>query len=64
MIAMPSVDVPVKNLAWRGVVDLEEHDTGVQPWRLPLKDRDLFHPDLVDKAACPSGVRYARSHAS
>lgn len=56
-MARRTITVAATELSWRGVVDLERHPEGVQPWRIPVADRDLFDPDLVKVAACPSGVR-------
>ena len=49
--------VNADDLGWRGAVSLERHPEGIQPWRLPVEDVALFHPDLVTTAAAPSGVR-------
>jgi lysophospholipase L1-like esterase len=46
-------------LSWPGAVELEQGDGWVRPWRLPLAEQPLFHPDLVRVAGAPSGVRLA-----
>ncbi|MFC4911826.1 GDSL-type esterase/lipase family protein [Actinomadura gamaensis] len=40
-----------------GALGLERGPGWVRPWRLPPEDLDLHHPDLVVRAANPSGVR-------
>lgn len=44
---------------FEGVVSLERGDGWVKPWRLPCDRLALFPPEgaLVDRAACPAGVR-------
>lgn len=50
------VDGPVR---FEGAVDLIEHQDGVQPVRLPLRDRELWHPSLRQKAEEQAGIRLA-----
>ncbi|EOD07070.1 hypothetical protein EMIHUDRAFT_96932 [Emiliania huxleyi CCMP1516] len=50
-------DVPLEDLHFDGCVSTQQHPDGVQPWRLPVKDVELFHPDLVRSAGGASGVR-------
>ncbi|MHA6760778.1 GDSL-type esterase/lipase family protein [Streptacidiphilus sp. PAMC 29251] len=40
-----------------GMVDVQRTPGAVQPWRLPFADVELYHPQLVVPAMCPSGVR-------
>lgn len=40
-----------------GAVSVEKTAQGIHPWRLPLDQRDLFEPSVVNKAAMPAGVR-------
>lgn len=42
-----------------GSVSLEETDHGVHPWRVPVVERALFEPSVVNKASMPAGVRLA-----
>lgn len=50
-------DVQLEDLHFDGCVSTQQHPDGVQPWRLPVKDVELFHPDLVRSAGGASGVR-------
>ena len=58
-----SVDLQNGALAFEGAVSVERTDAGVQPWRLPVAERDLFPqeqiglPQLVHQTSRPSGVR-------
>ena len=40
-----------------GSVSLEETPDGIHPWRLPVSERELFEPSVVNKASMPAGVR-------
>jgi lysophospholipase L1-like esterase len=40
-----------------GAVSLDTSQGGVMPWRIALRDRDLFEAGLCDKAMRPAGVR-------
>ncbi len=40
-----------------GAASLEQIDGGVSPCRLPVDRENLFHPDLMGRARCASGVR-------
>jgi hypothetical protein len=40
-----------------GAVSLEVTEAGIQPWRLPLAQRPLFEPSLIERCAAPAGVR-------
>ncbi len=53
MKLVPLMDGP---LTFAGVVSLEVNGT-VHPWRIPFDQRDLFDPGLVQRGACPAGVR-------
>ena len=54
---MQSVALTTKGL-FHGAVDLETRNDGtVQPWRLKLADKNLYHRDLHQMAGMPSGVR-------
>ena len=51
-LALTGADVSIE-----GAVSIEQTAKGVQPWRLPVAQRHLFEPEVVDKAAMPAGVR-------
>ena len=40
-----------------GAVSIEKTEAGIQPWRLPLAQRQLFEPSLIERCAAPAGVR-------
>ena len=44
-------------LQWAGAVSVEAGDGWAMPWRLPHQDRVLYDPELLIRAAHPSGVR-------
>ena len=44
-------------LTWSGALSLETGDGWAMPWRIPHKQRTLFYPGLVERAAMPAGVR-------
>lgn len=51
--------VPLNAVSWHGAISLEYASAGIQPWRIPVQQRDLFEPDLLPIAAEASGVRIA-----
>lgn len=54
---MRSVDL-YEEVSWHGVVSLERVDGGIQPWRLPHEQRELFDGgELLTRARMPSGAR-------
>ena len=55
-IEMKPVSLLDGPLTFAGAVSLEV-DGAVHPWRIPYGQRDLFDPGLVERAACPAGVR-------
>ena len=61
--ATQSIDLQNDALAFEGAVSVEQTNRGVQPWRLPITERDLFpqelirSPEQVHQASRPSGVR-------
>ncbi|MDA1280257.1 MAG: GDSL-type esterase/lipase family protein [Chloroflexi bacterium] len=44
-------------LRWSGVISTEVTDGWVMPWRIPVKEKNLFAVELVERAAMPAGVR-------
>ncbi len=44
-------------LSWEGAVSLQRDGAGVQPWRIPFEEQDLFPQPLVERAEMPAGVR-------
>ena len=52
--SLPLTEPPVQ---FAGAISLEETAQGVIPWRIDHKIRDLFHDELVARAAMPAGVR-------
>lgn len=56
MLTIPAAD---PRLSWHGAIDLEHGPGWIQPWRLPVAERGLFHRDLVMRAGCATGVRLA-----
>jgi len=54
MQSLPLTDGPVR---FAGAVDLDITSDGVQPWRLPLADHDLYEPTLRGRLVGPAGVR-------
>lgn len=52
MKEIPSIESYV-----RGAVSIERVETGIRPWRLPFREKQLYFPVLVERAACQSGVR-------
>ena len=54
---MQSLALTGGEVSIEGAVSIEATAAGVQPWRLPLAERDLFEPSVVNKASMPAGVR-------
>lgn len=44
-------------LCWAGAVSVEHTPCGSRAWRIPYAERHLYHPNLVERAAMPAGVR-------
>ncbi|WP_246067072.1 SGNH/GDSL hydrolase family protein [Paenibacillus koleovorans] len=60
MKALLSMQTIQMESSWfRGAISLERWDKGIQPWRLPYDQFNLFDPGLMQRAAIPSGVRIA-----
>jgi len=43
-------------IQWTGVISLETTENWVMPWRIQHEEKDLYHRDLVERAAMPAGV--------
>ena len=43
-------------IQWTGAISLETTEGWVRPWRIEYREKDLYHRDLVEKAAMPAGV--------
>ena len=57
---MPTVPANDPRLTWSGIYSLEEGDGWIKPWRIPLRDLDLYSPgisELAGRAEMPSGAR-------
>ena len=54
---MQSLSLTAGPLQVAGHVSLETTAHSVRPWRIQHVDRELFHPNLVERAKCPAGVR-------
>ena len=44
-------------IRFEGAVSLDVSEEGVQPWRLPFREKSLFSPGVVTRASQPSGIR-------
>lgn len=44
-------------IRFEGAVSPDVSEAGVQPWRLPFRERSLFSPGVVTRASQPSGIR-------
>ena len=55
----PTQSIPLQggNLSIEGAISLEQTDAGLQPWRLPVAERDLFEKSPTNKASMPAGIR-------
>jgi hypothetical protein len=54
---MQSLALTGGQVSIEGAVSIETTAAGLQPWRLPVAERDLFEPSVVNKASMPAGVR-------
>ncbi|GIS63922.1 MAG: hypothetical protein CM1200mP3_01700 [Chloroflexota bacterium] len=41
-------------IQWTGAISLETTEGWVRPWRIEYREKDLYHRDLVEKAAFAS----------
>jgi len=48
---------PLITRSWQGHISLEQTADYTRPWRLPVADRELYYPDLVDRAKTQAGIR-------
>jgi len=46
-----------ERLSWEGTISVERAVDWSQPWRIPIKDRNLHHEALLKRANLPAGVR-------
>jgi hypothetical protein len=51
------VDLHSGAVEFAGAVSLEWDSQGVRPWRLPHGERELFSPEVINRAGQPAGVR-------
>jgi len=54
---MQSISLTDPRLAWDGAVGVTHGADGSRGWRMPPGERDLWHPEIVIRAAMPAGVR-------
>lgn len=44
-------------LSWHGHVSLEQTADYTRPWRIPIEQKVLFHPQLANRASMQAGIR-------
>ncbi|MSQ43201.1 MAG: GDSL family lipase [Chloroflexi bacterium] len=54
---MQSIALNDPRLSWDGAVGVTHDPDGSRGWRMPPGERDVWHPELVLRAAMPAGVR-------
>lgn len=52
-----SIPLDDPRLGWEGAVDVVHAADGTRPWRMPWREKGLWHPELVIRASMPAGVR-------